>query len=235
MISPEPLIVALDFSTQERAEQFVDQIKPEDCRLKVGKELFTRAGPVFVERLVNKGFKVFLDLKFHDIPNTVAGAVCAAAELGVWMINVHASGGRRMMEEAAAVLMNRQQKPLLIGVTLLTSLSEEDLHDIGISESTDEYVSRLAKLACDCGLDGVVCSAREAQSLRKLLGEEAQLVTPGIRPSWASLSDQHRVMTPAEAIAAGANHLVVGRPVTQADDPIEALRRIKSEIEDSLQ
>ena len=205
------------------------------CRLKIGKEMFTRLGPAFVERVIGRGFDVFLDLKYHDIPNTVAAACEAAADLGVWMMNVHASGGRRMMETAMDRLAQRaQQRPLLIAVTILTSLSQEELAEIGYRGSAEENVLRLAGLARDSGLDGVVCSPREAAPLRERVGGDFLLVTPGVRPASASLDDQTRVMTPADAMRAGSSYLVVGRPITAAADPLAALRAINAEIADAL-
>lgn len=230
----EPLIIALDYPTRELAEEFVQKISPQDCRIKIGKELFTRAGPAYVEELTTRGFEVFLDLKFHDIPNTVAGAVAAAADLGVWMVNVHASGGRRMMEAAANRLALLTQPPLLIGVTVLTSMSAEDLAETGVDVGPAQQVIRLARLASDAGLDGLVCSAQEAEELSRIFGPQMQLVTPGIRPANAAADDQRRVMTPTQAYMAGARHLVIGRPVTKADDPLAALAQIKQEIEESF-
>jgi orotidine-5'-phosphate decarboxylase len=227
------VIVALDFADGRTALQFVQQLPPDSCRLKVGKELFTSAGPELVRQLVAMGHDVFLDLKFHDIPNTVAGACAAAARLGVWMVNVHASGGRRMMEAASAALQNTGgRKPLLIGVTVLTSMGPEDLAEVGVNVDPAEQVERLAQLAKVSGLDGVVCSPREAARLRTLLGDNFVLVTPGVRPAGASRDDQTRVMTPADAIRDGAGYLVIGRPVTQAKDPVSALGAINAEIRD---
>ncbi len=225
-MQPSPVIVALDYPDPASALALVDRLDPSLCRLKVGKELFTRAGPPVVEALVRRGYGVFLDLKFHDIPNTVAAACDAAADLGVWMMNLHASGGRRMMEAARERLEKRARPPRLIAVTILTSLGEADLAEIGFTGTPAENVSRLAALADDCGLDGVVCSPREAERLRRERGPEFLLVTPGVRPASASLDDQKRVMTPADALAAGASHLVIGRPVTAAEDPVVALQAI---------
>ncbi len=224
------VIVALDFPTADAAIALVDRLDPSLCRLKVGKELFTRAGPALVERLVGKGFDLFLDLKFHDIPNTVAAACAAAADLGVWMVNVHASGGRRMMEAAREGLARASHRPLLIGVTILTSLGMEDLAEIGYPGTPEENVLRLAKLAQGAGLDGIVCSPKELAAVRAELGRDFLTVTPGVRPEWAAAGDQKRVMTPAEAIAAGSDYLVVGRPITAAADPIDRLRAIRDEI-----
>ena len=225
------IIVALDYEDRLQALQLVDQLDPQRCRLKVGKEMFTRFGPGFVQALQGRGFEVFLDLKFHDIPNTVAKAVAAAADLGVWMVNVHASGGRNMMETTVRELERfGDERPLLIGVTVLTSLTDEDLAEIGWKESPEEAASRLAKLANESGLDGVVCSAREADTLRQQCGSDFTLVTPGIRPAFAAQGDQKRIMTPSDAVAAGSDYLVIGRPITAADEPMDALRRIEEEL-----
>ncbi len=222
-----PIIVALDFPDAATAVAMADRLNPTHCRVKVGKELFTAAGPQVVEALQNKGFEVFLDLKFHDIPNTTAGAVRSAAELGVWMVNVHASGGRRMMEACREVLNKRTgQRPLLTAVTVLTSLEQEDLHEVGIDIEPMVQVQRLARLTQECGLDGVVCSAREAKALRNTLGDDLQLVTPGIRPADASADDQKRILTPAQAMENGSTYLVIGRPITSATDPAQALDAI---------
>lgn len=222
-----PIIVALDFPDAATAVAMADRLNPTHCRVKVGKELFTAAGPQVVEALQNKGFEVFLDLKFHDIPNTTAGAVRSAAELGVWMVNVHASGGRRMMEACREVLNKRTgQRPLLTAVTVLTSLEQEDLQEVGIDIEPMVQVQRLARLTQECGLDGVVCSAREAKALRNTLGDDLQLVTPGIRPADASADDQKRILTPAQAMENGSTYLVIGRPITSATDPAQALDAI---------
>jgi len=225
----KPVIVALDFPNAETAMALAERLDPSLCRVKVGKELFARSGPQLVRQLVAMGFDVFLDLKYHDIPNTVAGAVAAAADLGVWMVNVHASGGRAMME-AARKALPEDGKTLLIAVTVLTSMGQEDLAEINVPVSPDEQVVALASLTRDSGLDGVVCSAKETTVLREKLGDDFLLVTPGIRPAGDSVNDQKRVMTPAQAIASGSNYLVIGRPVTQADDPTEKLRAIMAEI-----
>lgn len=225
-----PVIVALDFPAAEPALALASQLTPELCRLKVGKELFTRCGPDLVEALQARGFDVFLDLKFHDIPNTVAGAVRAAAELGVWMVNVHAAGGRRMMEAAALAVQSCSQPPVLIAVTVLTSMSDEDLREMGYTESAAERVSRLATLTEDCGLDGVVCSALEAPVLRKQCGDSFKLVTPGIRMHGDDAGDQRRVLTPADALANGSDYLVIGRSVTGSADPLAALQRVHREL-----
>ena len=224
------VIVALDYPDAAAAMPLIDQLSPDLCKLKVGKELFTAAGPEFVRTLVKRGFKVFLDLKFHDIPNTVASACAVAADLGVWMMNVHASGGRKMLETASNRLAQLQQKPLLIAVTILTSLSEEEIHEIGYSGSAQDNVLRLAKLTQSAGLDGVVCSPLEAAAVRNATSPEFKLITPGVRPAFASSDDQKRIMTPADALKAGASYLVVGRPVTAADDPMHNLQLILDEI-----
>ncbi len=224
------IIVALDFSDASQALDFVTGIRPERCRVKVGKELFTRAGPALVEKITARGFDVFLDLKFHDIPNTVAGACAAAADLGVWMMNVHALGGRRMME-AARTAVDKSGRPChLIAVTVLTSMAEQDLLEVGLDADPQLNVARLAALAQQAGLDGVVCSPREVPELRSARGADFLLVTPGIRPRSAQADDQRRIMTPAEAIEQGASYLVIGRPVTAASDPMQALLTIESEI-----
>lgn len=224
------IIIALDYPEAGPALALADRLQPSLCRLKVGKELFTAAGPALLEQLMNRGFEVFLDLKFHDIPNTVAQACKAAAGLGVWMVNVHALGGRKMLDAAREALANTGRRPKLIAVTLLTSMAQGDLDDLGIVATPAEMVLRLASLARDCGLDGVVCSAQEAALLRKQCGNDFCLVTPGIRPTQASLDDQSRVMTPLAALRAGVNYLVIGRPITQAEDPLRALLDINREI-----
>ncbi len=224
------IIIALDFDDVEHALALVDRMDPQRCRLKIGKQLFSRAGPSIVERLVTAGFDVFLDLKYHDIPNTVAGACRAAADLGVWMVNVHAQGGRRMMEAAGKALAAVSQPPLLIAVTILTSLGEEDIRETGLSGSPMENVLRLAQLASEAGMDGVVCSPREIEVLRRQFPPAFKLVTPGIRPVGAQTGDQKRVLTPAEALSLGATYLVIGRPITAADDPMAALAAIEGEI-----
>jgi len=220
-----PVIVALDFSDQKQVLDFVEQIPADSCRLKIGKELFTTAGPDLVRRVVDMGFDVFLDLKFHDIPNTVARACAAAADLGVWMMNVHASGGGRMMQ-AAREALNGDDSPLLIAVTVLTSMTEEDLLQVGINVSPAEQVRRLAALTKDSGLDGVVCSPREVNDLNQQLGKDFILVTPGIRPAGSDTGDQRRIMTPQDAMQAGSHYLVIGRPITEADDPVSVLNDI---------
>jgi orotidine-5'-phosphate decarboxylase len=227
------IIVALDFPDAASALALVSRLDPALCRLKVGKELFTVAGPELVRELVAHGFEVFLDLKFHDIPNTVAAACRAAAGLGVWMLNVHAAGGRRMMEAAREALADLPHPPLLIAVTVLTSMSGEDLAEVGVTTAPADQVLRLARLAQSCQLDGVVCSAQEAALLRASLGTDFRLVTPGIRPAGADSADQRRVMTPVEALKAGATDLVIGRPITGAVDPLAALQQIRSDIQNA--
>ena len=225
-----PVIVALDYPAEEPALALAGALSPELCRLKVGKELFTRCGPSLVEKLQTMGFEVFLDLKFHDIPNTVAGAVRAAADLGVWMVNVHAGGGRRMMEAAVEALQGSNARPLLIAVTVLTSMTDEDLRELGHGEGAMQRVTQLAALAADSGLDGVVCSAMEAGELRRERGSEFRLVTPGIRLAGDAADDQRRVVTPADAVTMGADYLVIGRSVTGASDPLAALERVHAEL-----
>jgi len=229
-VNDPKVIVALDFADATSALDLAERLDPAQCRVKVGKELYTAAGPALVERLTRRGFGVFLDLKFHDIPNTVAAACRAAAGLGVWMINVHASGGRAMLEASRAALPSGASAPKLIAVTLLTSLHAVDLTEIGMSGTLEEAVLRLATLAADCGLDGVVCSAREATVLRARLGDAFLRVTPGIRLADGTVDDQQRVMTPVQAIAAGASYLVIGRPITRAPDPLQALNDINRTI-----
>ena len=231
MSNNSPIIVALDFPSADKALELVERLAPERCRLKVGKELFTRGGPALVEQLVSKGYDVFLDLKFHDIPNTVAAACRAAADLGVWMVNVHAQGGRRMMEAASEALQQSSHQPLLIAVTILTSMGEEDIHEVGLAGSPADNVKRLATLAQSAGLNGVVCSPNEVAMLRETISNDFQLVTPGIRPSWSAKGDQTRITTPADAMALGSNYLVIGRPITGADEPLEALAMIEDELQ----
>ena len=228
---PDPrIIVALDYADAHAAQAMAARLDPVLCRVKVGKELFTAAGPALVEGLAARGFGVFLDLKFHDIPNTVAGACKAAARLGVWMMNVHASGGRDMMQAAREALAGTSRPPKLIAVTVLTSMAQSDLADVGINGRPEEAVLRLARLAQAAGLDGVVCSAQEARALRAACGAGFNLVTPGIRPAEGAQDDQKRVMTPRAAVNAGADYLVIGRPITQAADPVAMLLRIRQEI-----
>ncbi len=224
------IIVALDYDNPAAALDLAQRLDPSLCRVKVGKELFTSAGPSLVEKLVERRFEVFLDLKFHDIPNTVAQACKAAARMGVWMVNVHALGGRKMMSAAREALEGQVLRPKLIAVTVLTSMGTEDLAEIGLAGEPQDNVLRLAKLTQDCGLDGVVCSAREAAPLRNTLGKDFCLVTPGIRPASANADDQVRIATPAQALRDGASYLVIGRPITQAVDPLQALKNINLEI-----
>lgn len=222
-----PILVALDYADKNAALAFVDNIDPRDCRLKVGKEMFTLFGPQFVRELQQRQFEIFLDLKFHDIPNTAAHAVAAAADLGVWMVNVHASGGARMMTAAREALQPfGKDAPLLIAVTVLTSMEAEDLRGIGIELSPADYAERLALLTKECGLDGVVCSAHEATRLKVSCGQAFKLVTPGIRPAGSSAGDQRRIMTPVEAVKAGVDYMVIGRPITQSPEPAATLREI---------
>ncbi|PHM28680.1 orotidine-5'-phosphate decarboxylase [Xenorhabdus budapestensis] len=226
-----PVVVALDYDNQDAALAFVDKIDPQSCRLKVGKEIFTLNGPQFIQVLHQRGFDVFLDLKFHDIPNTTARAVAAAAELGVWMVNVHASGGERMMTAAKeALLPYGKDAPLLIAVTVLTSMEQSDLLGTGINVAPAQHAERLAKLTKQCGLDGVVCSAHEAQQLKAVYGQEFKLITPGIRPEGSDAGDQRRIMTPPQAIQAGVDYMVIGRPITRAENPALALQRINQSI-----
>jgi orotidine-5'-phosphate decarboxylase len=225
------IVVALDFDHINKAEAFVEKLDPQLCRLKVGKEMFTHFGPSFVRSLVDKNYDVFLDLKFHDIPNTVAKACQAAADLGVWMVNVHASGGPKMMEYARESLETYStNKPLLIAVTVLTSMDQQQLNAIGINSTADQQVLKLAKLTYDCGLDGVVCSAQESSLLKSSIAQNFKLVTPGIRPVGSAKGDQIRVMTPKQAIQAGSDYLVIGRPITQSADPLATLIEINNSI-----
>jgi len=224
------VIVALDYPDRAPALALVERLEPGSCRLKVGKELFTRAGPKLVEALVAGGFEVFLDLKFHDIPNTVASACHAAADLGVWMLNVHALGGERMLLAAREGCARAAHSPLLVAVTILTSMDSGDLEAVGLAGSPEDNVLRLAGLVQRCGLNGVVCSSRETALLRERFGPDFTLVTPGIRPAGSRQDDQRRVLTPREAVDNGASYLVIGRPVTQADDPVGVLRTINSEL-----
>jgi orotidine-5'-phosphate decarboxylase len=230
MATDSKIIVALDFPTPEQAIALADQLDPERCKLKIGKEMFTHAGPSIVETMQKKGFDVFLDLKYHDIPNTVAGACKAAASLGVWMVNVHTLGGRKMMNAAAEALQSYQNRPLLIGVTILTSMGEEDLAEVGIAGTPLQNVLSLAALAKDSGLDGVVCSPKEVPQLRQTIGTDFNLVTPGIRPAWSAKGDQNRITTPSQAIEDGSSYLVIGRPITAAEEPLKALEMIEKEI-----
>lgn len=221
------IVVAMDFDNAEQCIAMAKRLSPVDCRLKVGKELFTACGPKIVEHLMALGFEVFLDLKFHDIPNTTAKAVKAAAELGVWMVNVHASGGERMMTAAREILeQNPGKRPLLIAVTVLTSMDATDLAGIGINSSPEEHVMRLAQLTKRCGLDGVVCSAQESSLMRANFGSDFCLVTPGIRLDTSPADDQRRTLTPSAAVAAGSSYLVIGRPITQSADPVATCQAI---------
>jgi orotidine-5'-phosphate decarboxylase len=230
MTCTSPIIVALDFPTAAAALALAAQLDPSQCRLKVGKELFTRCGPSIVEALQAQGFEVFLDLKFHDIPNTTAMAVKAAAELGVWMVNVHCSGGLRMMAACRNELDKLSgAKPLLIGVTVLTSMEQDDLAGIGLNIEPQAQVLRLAGLAEQAGLDGLVCSAQEA-SVLKAAHPTLQLVTPGIRPAGSAQDDQRRILTPAQAMQAGSDYLVIGRPISQASNPQQALAAVLAEL-----
>ncbi|WP_188151623.1 orotidine-5'-phosphate decarboxylase [Teredinibacter waterburyi] len=224
------LLVALDYDNAESCRQFIQQLNPANCRLKIGKELFTSAGPAIVEIAQNAGFDVFLDLKFHDIPNTVAKAVKAAANLGVWMVNVHASGGRRMMEAAADAVAHAQRPPHLIAVTVLTSMDTADLAETGVSREPAQQVQHLAALAKQSGIQGVVCSAHEAAAMKQALGKGFVTVTPGIRPATAAADDQRRIMTPEQAAQSGSDYLVVGRPITQASDPTAVCEAIATAI-----
>jgi len=233
-VNNKRIIVPLDFPEASQAIALGKQLSPELCHLKVGKELFTAAGSALVEELQNAGYQIFLDLKYHDIPNTVAKACQSAARLGVWMVNVHASGGEAMMTAAREAIDQCDHQPLLIAVTVLTSMSQDDLTQIGINRPLEDQVMHLATLTKQSGLDGVVCSAREAQILNQQFGSDFCLVTPGIRPATANTDDQKRVMTPGEAIKAGSHYLVIGRPITQASDPIAALESIHAEINSCL-
>lgn len=226
------IILALDYSRVEPVYALVDRLDPKLCQLKVGKELFTQTGPILVRELVKRGFKVFLDLKFHDIPNTVAAACAAAADLGVWMMNVHASGGRAMLTAARERLSTYEPRPRLIAVTLLTSLDEADLSTLGLAGPIPDAVLRLATLTHQAGLDGVVCSPQEVIRLREALPADFLLITPGVRPAGAATQDQKRVMTPQEALHAGSSYLVIGRPITQAPDPLAALQIIHDSLTD---
>lgn len=229
-MSDPRIIVALDYPDAKSALALTARLDAKLCKVKVGKELYTAAGPQLIENINKSGFSVFLDLKYHDIPNTVAAACAAAAELGVWMMNVHALGGRAMMAAAREALSRHKAAPKLVAVTLLTSMGEADVAEVGLSGTPQENVLRLARLAKDSGLDGVVCSAQEAAALRKACGAGFTLVTPGIRPETDAQGDQKRVATPRAAIASGVDYLVIGRPITRAPDPLAALRAINDEI-----
>lgn len=224
------LIIALDFPSEEQALLFVNTLSPEICKLKVGFELFVAAGPLFVKALIDKGFDVFLDLKFHDIPNTVASACKSAAKMGVWMMNVHASGGRKMMEEAKLALKASGSDAKLIAVTVLTSMDQSQLQSINVKESPEGQVNHLAELTKHSGLDGIVCSAQEARNLREKLGNEFLLVTPGIRPIGSRQGDQSRIMTPSEAKLSGVSYIVVGRPITKAENPLFVIDQINKDM-----
>ncbi|MBC0882824.1 orotidine-5'-phosphate decarboxylase [Escherichia coli] len=233
-VTNSPVVVALDYHNRDDALAFIDKIDPRDCRLKVGKEMFTLFGPQFVRELQQRGFDIFLDLKFHDIPNTAAHAVAAAADLGVWMVNVHASGGARMMTAAREALVPfGKDAPLLIAVTVLTSMEASDLADLGVTLSPADYAERLAALTQKCGLDGVVCSAQEAARFKQVFGQEFKLVTPGIRPQGSEAGDQRRIMTPEQASAAGVDYMVIGRPITQSVDPAQTLKAINASLQRS--
>ncbi len=227
MVDPR-IIVALDCQNENEALALTAKLDPSLCRLKIGKELFTATGPQLVEKLMRLGFEIFLDLKFHDIPNTVKNACIAATRLGVWMINVHAMGGKKMLLAARKAIPI--EKTRLIAVTLLTSMGPSDLNDIGLYEAPEEIVQRLALLARDCGLDGVVCSALETKQLKQLIPDNFYLITPGIRPIDSATNDQQRVTTPRQAIENGSDYLVIGRPITQANDPLLMLQRLTAEI-----
>jgi orotidine-5'-phosphate decarboxylase len=220
--SISPIVVALDYPTAQQAIEMAKQLDPSKCRVKVGKELFTASGPAVLEQLHKMDFDVFLDLKFHDIPNTCAGAVAVAAELGVWMVNVHASGGERMMVAAAEAIANKRHKPLLIAVTVLTSMEQSDLAGIGLDVTPQQQVERLAKLSKQSGMDGVVSSAQEIGLIKELFGKEFLTVTPGIRPAGSAAGDQRRIMTPQQAVNGGGDYLVIGRPITEAKNPQQA-------------
>jgi orotidine-5'-phosphate decarboxylase len=223
--------VALDYQSSDQALAMANQLDPSRCRLKVGKELFTAAGPQLVEQLQKQGFEIFLDLKFHDIPNTVAKAVLAAARMGVWMVNVHASGGAEMMQTTRSALREKGgHQPLLIAVTVLTSMDAQGLKATGINQLPAERVLSLAQLSQASGFDGVVCSAQESQLLKANLGDDFKLITPGIRPHFSAVGDQKRIMTPAQAMQAGSDYLVIGRPITQAQNPMDALALIEKEL-----
>jgi orotidine-5'-phosphate decarboxylase len=230
MNSISPIVVALDYPTPQQAIEMAKQLDPAKCRVKVGKELFTASGPAVLEELHKLDFDVFLDLKFHDIPNTCAGAVAAAAELGVWMVNVHASGGERMMAAAVEAIANKNHKPLLIAVTVLTSIEQSDLAGIGLDVSPQQQVERLAKLAKQSGMEGVVSSAQEIELIKNLCGNDFLTVTPGIRPAGSAAADQRRIMTPQQAVGAGGDYMVIGRPITQTTNP----QQVCLDIIDSL-
>ena len=227
------IIVSLDTPRLEDALALVARLDPKLCRVKIGKELFVAAGPEAVERVHERGFEVFLDLKFHDIPNTVAGACRSAAKLGVWMMNVHASGGETMLRAAREAVSSVARPPLLIAVTVLTSLTNDDLERVGFTGSVMENVERLARIVRACGLDGVVCSAQEASLVRKATGDDFILVTPGIRLESDNRDDQARVVTPRDAVRLGANYLVIGRPITGSPDPAATLQSINESLSEA--
>lgn len=230
-MTQSPIIVALDYPDRAQAQAMAERLDPALCRVKIGKELFTRVGPELVRWVQARGFEVFLDLKFHDIPNTVAGAVAASADLGVWMVNVHAGGGPRMMAAAREALEPfGSDAPLLTAVTVLTSMDAQQLAATGIDDAPAQQVMRLARLAQASGMDGVVCSAEEAAALRAALGPDFALVTPGIRPAGSAGDDQTRIATPAAALAAGSDYLVIGRPITASADPLQSLNAIARSI-----
>lgn len=224
------IIVALDVQNYDSAMRLAAKLSPDLCRVKVGKSLFTRCGPSIINALHDCGHEVFLDLKFHDIPNTVAEAVEAAAELGVWMVNVHAQGGSAMLRAAKQALEGKETPPLLIAVTILTSMNAQSWQALGNKRSVAEQVAFLTSLTVEAGLDGVVCSALEAEQIKSDHGKEFLTVTPGIRPTWAAQDDQARIVTPAQACRQGSDYLVIGRPVSKADDPQAALARIIDEL-----
>jgi len=244
MIRMNPILVALDVDSAGKATALADALRGAVGGFKIGKQLFTAAGPAMVRELANRGDRVFLDLKFHDIPNTVAGAVQSAVATGAWMVNVHASGGSAMMTAAAAAARTAAEtsgraRPLVIGVTVLTSMTDEALAEVGVSRPVLEQVVHLARLAQASGLDGVVASPQETPAIRKACGPDFQIVTPGIRPlrqgsghaaDQQGKDDQARTLTPAEAMSAGASYLVIGRPITAAPDPREAAEKIAASL-----
>lgn len=229
-MSDPKIIVALDYPDAPSALQLADQLDPQRARVKVGKELFTRSGPDVVRQLVSRNFDVFLDLKYHDIPHTVGRACAAAADLGVWMLNVHTLGGSAMMQAARDAVGEADDAPLLIGVTLLTSMDQATFDQLGLTGAMTDTVVRLAGMAKNSGLDGVVCSAQEASALKQALGKDFQLITPGIRPAGSDRGDQHRTMTPKQALTAGSDYLVIGRPITAAANPMQALLDIEASL-----
>ena len=230
-ISEPRVIVALDFDSEASALALADQLNPKQCRLKVGKELFVAAGPKLVKSLTDRGFDIFLDLKFHDIPNTVAKAILAAADLGVWMSNVHAAGGSRMMTAAKQAIEQHGGDMLLIAVTVLTSMDDSDLQQAGVNRTAGDQVMALARLTQQSGLDGVVCSAQEASALKRQLGQDFKLVTPGIRLTDSASDDQRRIVSPPQAIEQGSDYLVIGRPITQAENPMQMLQKINQSLQ----